>query len=185
MKTGSKHDIPSTRSVKQQHLVINSEQSESKKTLDSQKPPSEKVFTTQSGWSELASQMYPIIGSLKKRWSDPWQNVEASLNGNNPGEVGILKKGLQDGFLSSPGNMNTEESQECFAFLIGFEGTTWTQDEPFSALHYRTPGQDPTCQMCKYQKAVQSVAVSQFRVCILWRTRPLRSLKASPSERPC
>ena len=31
----------------------------------------------------------------------------------------------------------------------------------------------------------QTAAVSQFRVCILRRTRPLRSLKASPSERPC
>lgn len=57
----------STRSVKQQNLIINSEQSESKKTLDSHKPPSEKVFTTQSGCSESASQMYPIIGSLQKR----------------------------------------------------------------------------------------------------------------------
>lgn len=139
----------STRSVKHQNLIINSEQSESKKTLDSHKPPWEKVFTTQSGCSESASQMYPIIGSLQKRWSDPWLNVEASLNGNNPGEVGISKKELQDGFLSSPGNMNTEESQECFAFLIGFKCTTWTQDEPLSALHYRTTGQNPTCQMCK------------------------------------
>lgn len=31
--------ILSTRSVKQQNLIINSEQSESKKTLDSHKPP--------------------------------------------------------------------------------------------------------------------------------------------------
>ena len=28
----------------------------------------------------------------------------------------------------------------------------------------------------------ETLAVSQFRVCVLWRTRPLQSLKASPSE---
>ena len=45
----------------------------------------------------------------------------------------------------------------------------------------------PSCSVvtvciCVWVKQHHIIVVSQFRVCVLWRTRPLWSVKASPSE---